>query len=628
MALPFIRIGWNKYEAALLVNAYEKVSAGELSRKEASKMLSERLRYRMLLNNIEVSDQYRNENGIYMQMSAIEYCMTRGEKGLENPSKLFVDIATMALDDRESFNILLKEALDLYPEPVSTVQYEQTQEPSFNFVRDVDMNERYSTLGPIKEILSQRFPKGFRLNSTIELIRFQRFYTDFTGREYSGSDTDLTNDIKECGITADNKLFIPGRILSAETKSQIASYIENTFQAGRQYVFYEALFSLFKNELLESIIVDAKMLRSYLHYYYGQKWFFQKHFLSNCRNVKIDIDSVVIDYVKELGRIVNEEDVVSALNYLPADDVVHSFNFNPSILVSCGRGQRFHIDLFVVTRQELDSICEIIDKAIEQYEFVGADELLSDIKKNVPSILSNNSTLSEYGIRKALASKLENRYSFNNAIISTKGHNIAAKDAILSYAKTHDEFTLNEIDALADSLGTVLNYYLESIANYCIRLDQNYFVSRERIQFDIDSIDNAIAIICNDKSPFVPLRSFTNFSAFPDAQFPWTQRLLESYLLTTSRKFSLLHGDYLNKNSVCGVVVKRDYKGHVDELSTMNPFDNILSLVLVHKHVNLKKETALDYLASEGFIVKRRYAQIDQVLAKAKSIIENNDQKE
>ena len=627
MALPFIRIGWNKYEVALLINAYERVSAGELNRKEAAKSLSERLRYRMLLNNIEVSDQYRNENGIYMQMSAIEYCMTRGEKGLENPSKLFVEIATMALDDRESFNNLLKEALYLYPEPVSTVLYEQTQEPSFNFVREVDMNERYSTLGPIKEILSQRFPKGFRLNSNIELIRFRRFYTDFTGRDYSGSDTDLTNDIKECGITADNKLFIPERILLAETKGQIASYIENTFKTGRQYVFYEALFSLFKNELLESIIVDAKMLKTYLHYYYGQKWFFQKHFLSNYRNVKIDIDSVVIDYVKEQGRIVNEEDVVSALNYLPADDVIHSFNFNPSILVSCGRGQRFHIDLFVVTQQELDSICEIIDKAIELYEFVGADELLSDIKKNIPSILSNNSTLSEYGIRKALASKLEKRYSFNNAIISTKGHNIAAKDAILSYAKSHDVFTLNEIDSLAVSLGTVLNYYLEPITAYSIRVDQNNFISRNNIKFDIDSIDNAISAICNDNSPFVPLKSFTNYSSFPDTQYPWNQRLLESFLLTFSQKYKLLHGDYLNKNSVCGVVIKKGLKD-ANDMSNMSSFDLILSHVLVSEHIKLKKETALEYLASEGYIVKRRYAQIDQVIAKAKSIIENNDQKE
>ena len=275
----------------------------------------------------------------------------------------------------------------------------------------------------------------------------------------------------------------------------------------------------------------------------------------------------------------------------------------------------------------MDAICEIIDKAIEQFEFIGADELLSDIKKNVPSIISNNSTLSEYGIRKALASKLENKYSFNNAIISKIGQNLVAKDAILSYAKNHDEFTLNEIDSLADSLGTVLNYYLESITTYCVRVDHKNFISKNKIQFDIDAIDNAIAIICNDKSPFIPLKDFTNFTTFPDLQYSWTQRLLESYLLTSSRKFQLLHGDYLNKNSICGVVVKRDYKGNVDEFSTMSPFDVILSLVLVKEHISLKKETALDYLASEGFIVKRRYAQIDQVLAKAKSIIEKNDQK-
>ena len=35
MPSPFARVGWNKFEAGLLVDTYEKVAKGELLRKAA-----------------------------------------------------------------------------------------------------------------------------------------------------------------------------------------------------------------------------------------------------------------------------------------------------------------------------------------------------------------------------------------------------------------------------------------------------------------------------------------------------------------------------------------------------------------------------------------------------------------
>lgn len=72
MPSPFARVVWNKYEAALLVDTYEKVAKGELARKVAVAKLSKRLRYRKIKNGIEVNEKYRNENGIQLQLSIME----------------------------------------------------------------------------------------------------------------------------------------------------------------------------------------------------------------------------------------------------------------------------------------------------------------------------------------------------------------------------------------------------------------------------------------------------------------------------------------------------------------------------------------------------------------------------
>lgn len=626
MGSPFIRIGWNKYETALLIDAYERVASGEESRKDAIKRLSDRLRNRMLLNGIEVSEKYRNENGIAVQMSAIEYCMTHGEKGFENPSKMFVEIAYLAMEERVSFKSLLDEALNLYPEPVTHVVYEPQQKLIFDFVREAEISDDY-TLGQIKEILSQRFAKGFRIESSIELKRFRHFFLDYTGREYQKSDDCLTNDINACGIISDSKLFVPERILSNDVKRDIVSFIEETFNTRRGYLYYKTLFHHFENELLDSIIVNEGMLRSYVSFYYGDRWFFFKDYMTCSRNVEPDIDAEVLEYVKSQGCVVTEDETVEALEYLPADDVRRCFNSHPVELVSSGRNQRFHIDLFIATNDELDTVSRIIDRSIEQYEFIGHNELFDDIRKEVPSLIKNNGALSDYGIRKALSCKLEGRYSFNNAIVSKYGNNLSAKDALLSFAKLHETYTLAEVDALAESLGTVLNYHLETLLEYSVRINHDMFIRKSKVHYDVDAIDYAIGLWCTESQPFIPLKSISDFVTFPESEFPWTQRLLESFLLTSSNRFKLLRGDCLNKNNVCGVVVRSNMKELSDINSSQKPFDTILSLALISEHIPLVKEKALDFLARDGYIVQRRYSQIEQVLAKARAIDASNKNK-
>jgi hypothetical protein len=438
MGSPFVRIGWNKYETALLIDAYEKVASGEVSRKEVVRMLSERLRNRMLLNGIEVSDKYRNENGIAMQMSAIEYCMTDGKKGFENPSKMFVEIANMALEDRDTFELLLKDALSLYPEPVAHIAYEPKQELLFDFVCEAEISDGY-ILGQIKEVLCQRFARGFRLNSSIDLKRFRHFYMDYTGRDYQKSDECLITDIEACGIVSENKLYVPERILPNEIKRNIVTFIEDTFKTCRKYIYYSTIFQHFEDDLLESIIVNEGMLRSYISFYYGDKWFFFKDYMTCSRNLEPDIDTEVMEYMKNQGCVVTEDEVVEALEHLPADNVRRCFNSHPVELVSSGRNQRFHIDMFVASNDELEAVSRIINRTIEQYEFIGHNELFDDIRKEVPSLIENNSALTDYGIRKALSCKFEDKYSFNNAIISKYSNSLSAKDALLSFAKLHDE---------------------------------------------------------------------------------------------------------------------------------------------------------------------------------------------
>ena len=59
-----IRIPWDKYEAALLLDYCIKVENSEISRVEAVSTVSQMLRSRAIRKGYEIDDVFRNENGI------------------------------------------------------------------------------------------------------------------------------------------------------------------------------------------------------------------------------------------------------------------------------------------------------------------------------------------------------------------------------------------------------------------------------------------------------------------------------------------------------------------------------------------------------------------------------------
>ena len=620
MPSPFARVVWNKFEAALLVDTYEKVAKGELLRKAAIAKLSRRLRYRKIMNGIEVNEKYRNENGIQLQLSVMENILTHGEKGLASRSRLFEEIAKLATENHEEYIELLHEAIQMYPEPLDT----EGKQPEVSLEQPVLVEESIPQenllLNRVKKVLSKKFQKGIRLNSAIDKKRFYKSYEEIIGSSLEIADDDFFNIVTSCGIESDGKIYVASELIPSNLQDEIDSFIDETIESGKEFVFYESLFRHFKEELLDTLIANVPMLCTWLQYKYEKEFYFDKEYMTRDRYIDIDIDHEVISYMREQWQVKSEDEVVKALDYLPEDSVRTAFNRNTNVLIAATRGMRFHIDKFEVNEEELKDIIFIIETTIEKFQFIGADELFDCIHQKLPQLISNNSDIPELGIRKALAVLLADKFDFNNAVISKKGVKLSAREALLAFAKSHEEFTLEEIDKLAQYLGTVINYHLEPLLEYCIRINDKEFVAREKVHFDVESIDKYLKEHIDHKVYSIPLKSIHNFATFPECNYPWTSRLLESYLLTASNRFRLYFSDYLNKNNVCGVI---SYK--LPDLS----FNFLMEIALARNNVKLAKKEALEYLATEGYIVQRRNSDIEEILADASLLreIDNNNNK-
>lgn len=105
-----IRVPWDKYEAALLLDACLEIEQNKITRKEAIAAVSAMLRERALSAGIDIDDVYRNENGISMQLSIMNALYRRQEVKLHGASKLFRDTVSLYQNNPADFDELVKKA--------------------------------------------------------------------------------------------------------------------------------------------------------------------------------------------------------------------------------------------------------------------------------------------------------------------------------------------------------------------------------------------------------------------------------------------------------------------------------------------------------------------------------------
>lgn len=103
-----IRIPWDKYEVALLLDYCIKVENKNVSRTEAISIVSQTLRNRAASKGFPIDDIFRNENGIGMQMSAMRNCYLGKEQGL-SISKLFYETVALKKENPDAFYQILEE---------------------------------------------------------------------------------------------------------------------------------------------------------------------------------------------------------------------------------------------------------------------------------------------------------------------------------------------------------------------------------------------------------------------------------------------------------------------------------------------------------------------------------------
>ena len=111
-----LRIPWDKYETALLIEACCLVNNGVIRRKDAISQLSKQLRQMAIDNGIIIDEIYRNENGISFQLANVQRLITRQPDAKKHNTKIFIEMVEMYYNDRTQFEQILNTAKGEVPQ--------------------------------------------------------------------------------------------------------------------------------------------------------------------------------------------------------------------------------------------------------------------------------------------------------------------------------------------------------------------------------------------------------------------------------------------------------------------------------------------------------------------------------
>ena len=170
---------------------------------------------------------------------------------------------------------------------------------------------------PYAAVLENQFKKDVRLESSLEIRKFRRYYSAFHNAEFTDADEVITDTIKRLCITYDGKAFLPAVMLSEELKEKLLRYIDESFANGKTAIYYQAIYTEFAEEFLDYHIYDAEMLKAYLAFVSDGRIYMNRRSISKQANETLNPLSEIRSCMQGDGIPVEYEELIAAFPSLP-----------------------------------------------------------------------------------------------------------------------------------------------------------------------------------------------------------------------------------------------------------------------------------------------------------------------
>ncbi len=687
-----IRIKWDQYETALLIDTFWKIENNPQEKKKYIEQLSEQLRAKAINEGIDIDDVFRNENGISMQLSPIAHAFFPERPSLTS-SRMFEMMVKMYKENRSEFDIILNEAKEkiekkekdqfnipnkkiifkewlikngeedseriveileectkyiylkrISPKPFWTINEKKEIEKLFcNILSDKEfrrghnkilflaasksfplykeflvdcknnsfekatgnalseeiVEEQTSTNNKVLKVLQENYAYGFNLNSPIELLRFKKKYESMYSESYLYEDEKLVEEICECGVSFNGKLYV----VREETYTKIDEVIQSLRNRNLYICYYNRLFELNENWLFEEKIISSEMLKNLLENSYEKFQFKQNYFLMTEEHLN-EREALLVDIETVWGdaTLKSFSELEETLPYIPLEKIKYALSVGNQFIWNS-----FEVytrkESFVVTDNQLNGIREKVRSLCDEKGLATFEEL------PVEDILAENYELSETAFIDILFDLLSDEFSRSNKALTRIGEKVDAETEIIKYCRDKERCSMQEAETIMKETVGVLRYpvVVEALNKIMIRIDSETFVSDKLVKFDIEGIDKALDNAIGGK--VIGMKEITTFGSFPYCGYQWNLYILESFCRRFSRKFRYDCATSNSKNA--GAIIRKEFDASYHE---------VMAEAVAQSGVKLTEKEVFDYLITSGLMLKRQYNDMDGLIKKAENL--------
>lgn len=465
--------------------------------------------------------------------------------------------------------------------------------------------ETASQWAEYEAVLKQAFQKGFQKESGLDMKKLRKRWVEIHGEELKDSDDTIRLQLAAHCVDTGKRWYLAELLLSEADRQTVLDYIDRVLGSGKLVLYYSSIYATLEHQL-ESTVLTEDLLISYLLATCQDRYILREHYLTNDRYAQVDLSEEIKDVMLAHGRPIHTDELKRALHHLPPDQVERELHIHSEFIMDAFH-MYFHESMADLTAQELDHIAEFIQEELDDQGYMIGDWIQRKLTRLYPETAERLSFLTLLGVRGAVAYKLRDRFTFSGPVITPKGKAMNMIDIFAMFCQHHTPFTLDELAAFAKECDSTI--YLDTVHRNCARVSEKEFVATGAVHWDIPHIDAAIALHCPGK--YVSLKNIQYFDAFPYVGYSWNSYLLEQYVATVSKEFTLMHSSYA-KNNTSGAIVRRDVG--------FESFDEVLADILASTPIDLEQDSCLDFLADAGYITRRKLSNINEIITRAKML--------
>ena len=457
----------------------------------------------------------------------------------------------------------------------------------------------------LRKTLEKHFQNGFRSNSPIELRRFRRFVMEDYEEEITLSDEELNNLILSFGTLFEGKVYI----IQTDATERIKSAIDSAINEGAEIVFYSAFYEQNEDWLFPASIISEEMLKNTLMSLYPQ-FIHKKNYLAFKVQIGSEIAKIRCEVLRVWGGdvLLSYEQLSERLPYIPVDKIKYVLAQSGDFIWNA-EGIYTYTGKVDITDEEYTSIANFVATAYLKNGYAS----LSDI--TLGEIVERNYELSLTAIHNAVFTiVLADKYDKRGKIIIRKGDILDALSIMKEHCCSLERCSLRDLLDFEREITGETHRWIPMEAGYStmIRADEDVFLAEKYVRFNVLEIDSVLDQFLEGN--YLPLRSITTFSVFPDCGQAWNLFLLESYCRRFSERFYFELLAVNSKNA--GVIVRKNYTASYIE---------IMADAVAFSDVVLEKAPIEDFLCNNGYIGRRSYAKANELIELANAIRERRD---